>query len=65
MIEETFLRTQPGHDSSIVHKVGKNDSYTYLHELRFQVNGEKIQKKRQITAQEYIKSLEYRDSSKR
>lgn len=63
-IEESFLLTSVG-DSNVLHKVGKNDSYTYSHEMRFTLKGEKIQKKRQITAREYIQLLEGRDKSKR
>lgn len=40
-IEETFLTTSVG-DCNVLHKVGKNDSYTYSHEMRFQLKGEKI-----------------------
>ena len=63
-IEETFLTTSVG-DCNVLHKVGKNDSYTYSHEMRFQLKGEKIQKKRQITAREYIQLLDSRDANKR
>lgn len=63
-IEETFLTTSVG-DCNVLHKVGKNDSYTYSHEMRLSLNGDKIQKKRQITAREYIQLLESRDSNKR
>ena len=51
-VEQTFLKTSVG--ESILHKVGKNDSYTYSHEMRYDIKGENIQKKRQITAREYI-----------
>jgi len=63
-MEYTFLRTSVGESNSL-QKVGKNDSYTYSHEMRYDVNGEKIQKKRQITAREYIELLEQRDPNKR
>jgi hypothetical protein len=33
-IEETFLKTTVS-DSNVLSKVGKNDSYTYAHEMRF------------------------------
>jgi hypothetical protein len=33
-IEEVFLKTQVG-DCNVLHKIGKNDSYTYSHEMRF------------------------------
>ena len=64
IIEESFLKTSVG-DSNVLHKVGKNDSYTYSHEMRFTLKGEKIQKKRQITAREYISLLEGRETSKK
>jgi len=43
-VEQTFLKTSVG--ESILHKVGKNDSYTYSHEMRYDIKGENIQKKR-------------------
>lgn len=39
-------------------KIGKNDSYIYNHEIRTYVNKERILKKRQISAREYIEILE-------
>lgn len=63
LIEESFLQTNVG-DSNVLHKIGKNDAYTYSHEMRFTLKGEKIQKKRQITAREYIQLLEGRDKKK-
>jgi len=45
--------------------VGKNDAFTYSHEMRYEINGEKIQKKRQITAREYIELIESPDLTKR
>lgn len=60
LIEEIFLQTSVG-DSNVLHKVGKNDSYTYSHEMRFTLKGEKIQKKRQITAREYIDLLQQKN----
>lgn len=62
-VEQTFLKTSVG--ESILHKVGKNDSFTYSHEMRYDIKGENIQKKRQITAREYIQLLESRDDNKR
>jgi hypothetical protein len=40
-LEETFLKTSVG-DCNVLHKVGKNDSYTYSHEMRFELKGEMI-----------------------
>ena len=62
-LEETFLNTQVG-DANILRKVGKNDAFTYSHEMRYEINGEKIQKKRQITAREYIELCENTDATK-
>ena len=62
-LEETFLNTQVG-DANILRKVGKNDAFTYSHEMRYEINGEKIQKKRQITAREYIELSENTDATK-
>lgn len=45
IIEETFLNVQSTSntiDSNVLQKTGKNDSYTYTHEIRQTVNGEKI-----------------------
>ena len=50
--------------TSILKKIGKNDSFIYSHEIRFVRNNEKIQKKRQITAREYIELLEMKDQAK-
>ena len=49
----------------MLRKVGKNDSFTYSHEMRYDIKGEKIQKKRQITAREYIELCENTDNTKR
>ena len=50
---ETFFKTG-GELSSALKKIGKHDSYTYCHEMRYEVKGETIIKKRQITAKDYI-----------
>lgn len=62
-IDETFLVTsnQQLVDSNIVRKVGKNDAYVYQNEVKFIYDGEKIQKKKQITAREYLEAMEQRD----
>jgi len=44
-LEETFICTAVG-EANMLRKVGKNDSYTYSHEMRYEIQGEKIQKKR-------------------
>lgn len=45
--------------------MGKNDAFTYSHEMRYEISGEKIQKKRQITAREYIELSESTDTTKK
>ena len=45
-------------DENILRKMGKNDSFTYSHEQRMYKAGERIEKKRQISAREYIEMLE-------
>lgn len=50
---------------NVVRKIGKNDSFIYSNELRFVQNGEQIQKKKQITAREYIELLELKDPSRK
>ena len=64
-IEEIFLATKAGAESNAIRKIGKNDSYTYSHEMKYDIQGEKIQKKRQITAREFIELMESRDKNKR
>jgi hypothetical protein len=44
-LEETFIETNQG-ESNKLSKLGKNDSFTYSHEMRYDINGEKIIKKR-------------------
>jgi hypothetical protein len=58
-LEETFLTfTSEEQVDNVARKVGKNDSFIYSHETKFLYNNEKITKKRQITAREYIELLE-------
>lgn len=46
---------------NVVRKIGKNDSFIYHHETRYLINNERIIKKRQITAREYIELLENKE----
>lgn len=62
-LEETFIKTVKV-ESNILRKLGKNDSYTYSHEMRYDISGEKVIKKRQITAREYIELCEMKDPKK-
>jgi len=56
--EETFLQATKDDTEAFIRKMGKNDSYIYTHEIRQYQNQERIQKKRQLTAREYIEMLE-------
>jgi hypothetical protein len=62
-LDETFL--QPINkqlvDTNLVRKFGRNDAFVYQNEVRFMNDGERIQKKKQITAREYLESLDQRD----
>ena len=49
----------------MVRKIGNNDSFVYSNEVKFIINGESIQKKKQITAREYLEALESRDSKRK
>ena len=65
-LEETFLIFNSEEQIDyVVRKIGKNDSFTYNHEIKYVFNKERISKKRQITAREYIELLENRDPTKR
>jgi len=55
-IEETFLQATKAGTEACIRKIGKNDSYTYIHEVRHYMKNERIQKKRQLTAREYIET---------
>jgi len=41
-------------DENFLRKTGKNDSFTYMHEYTTITSGQKIHRKRQISAREYI-----------
>ena len=56
--EEIFLTATKESTEAFMRKVGKNDSYIYTHEVRQYVGKERIQKKRQLAAREYIEMLE-------
>ena len=64
-LDETYLQAMSDEGTSVVRKIGKNDSFIYSHEIRYLQNGEKIQKKKQITAREYIQLLENQDPNKK
>ena len=56
--EITFLASTKGNTEAFVQKYGKNDSYVYKHEVRVYESSERIVKKRQISAREYIEMLD-------
>jgi len=56
--EETFLAATKESTENFIRKVGKNDSYIYTHEVRTYMRQERILKKRQLTAREYIEMLD-------
>ncbi|TNV80345.1 hypothetical protein FGO68_gene2527 [Halteria grandinella] len=65
-IEETFLQLL-GEDQidNVIRKIGKNDSFIYYHETKVVQNNERIVRKRQITAREYIELLDQKDPEKK
>jgi hypothetical protein len=52
-------------ETNIVRKFGRNDAFVYQNEVRFIADGERIQKKKQITAREYLEALEQRDPARK
>ena len=60
-LDETFLHTEMTNGTNVARKIGKNDSFIYSNEVIYYLNGEKIQKKKQITAREYIELLDNKD----
>jgi len=68
-VDETYLAVQKSELSddgtNIVRKIGKNDSFIYSHEINFVLNQEKIVRKRQITAREYIELLNSKDPDRK
>ena len=57
-LEDTFLIATGEQTENFIRKTGKNDSFNYSHEIRFHQKNERIVKKRQISAREYIELLE-------
>ena len=56
--EDIFLISTKDNTEAFVRKMGKNDSYIYSIEERHYENNERILKKRQISAREYISMLD-------
>ena len=61
---EVFLDRTGGNSEHFVRKIGKNDAFIYNHEIRQYINNERLLKKRQISAREYIEMLETQKSPK-
>jgi hypothetical protein len=53
-VQETYLQQTSDQVENFVKRTGKNDSFIYNHEVRTYQEKERIVKKRQITAREYI-----------
>ena len=64
-IEEVFLVATGDMVENFLRKAGKNDSFTYSHEMRSYQAGERIEKRRQISAREYIELLEQQQCPKK
>jgi hypothetical protein len=58
-VDETFLIfSSEDQFDNVVRKIGRNESFIYNHETKFLHNNERIIKKRQCTAREYIEMLD-------
>ena len=58
-VEEIFLVTRDQDEiESKIRSRGKEDSYTYIHEVKTVVEGEEIIRKRQISAREFIQLMD-------
>ena len=64
IIEETFMRKKDGELENKIVKRGKNQTYSYTQEIRYLKNGQRIEKKRQMSAKEYIDMLEFKEAGK-
>ena len=59
-VSETYLESSaPGAPEVFIRKVGKNDSYIYNHEVRLFQDQQRILKRRQLSAREYIEMLDH------
>ena len=59
-VEETYLHDTSDRIEAFIQKVGKNDSFVYSYENRSYQNKQRILRKRQISAREYIESMDQR-----
>jgi len=66
-LDENFLLVSDEFENgtNIVSKIGKNDAFIYSNEVRYIHNNEKITRKKQITAREYIEMLQSKDPVKK
>lgn len=53
-ILEVFLQVTGDQVDNFIRRSGRNDTYIYLHEMRFFRSNERIVRKRQISAREFI-----------
>ena len=63
-LDEYYLQSDPS-TNNCIRKMGKNDSFIYSNISQFSKEGQKIQKKKQITAREYIELTDLKDPMKR
>ena len=63
-IEETFMKTKENEIENKLIKRGKHSTYTYTQEIRYLKASQRIEKRRQISAKEYIDLLVHQDPSK-
>ena len=64
-IEEVFLISKDDMLENFIRKTGKNDVFAYSHEMRSFKDEQRIEKKRQISAREYIEMFEQSRDTKR
>lgn len=64
-LEECFLIANGDIVENFLRKTGKNDSFTYSHEMRQYTAGQRVEKKRQISAREYIELQETQKDPKK
>jgi hypothetical protein len=65
LVEETYIKTTDKYTEIKIRRRGKNDSYIYNEEIKKRKNNENIERKRQITAREYISLLAQRDDTRK
>jgi len=61
-VEETYLISQDSEEK--VRRRGQNGSFSYVHHVRKTVNGQRVEKKTQISARDYMTHLDRADSKR-